>query len=127
MTSRKPTEHKSMNEGGQADRLGDEHHGWSGDIDAEEQQPNDSAHRSFHPEKYAPGPGPGREHSKEEEQEVPGQTVESEGPRGEEQGPSQHRRDHGTKGPSGRPAGSYSPDVRTGVDPQESDRSEPGR
>lgn len=112
---------------GQASRFDGEQHGWSGDIDAQEQQGNDSAHRSFHPEKYAPEPGPGREPSKEEDTGVPGQSVESEGPRGEEQGPSKHRRDHGTKGPSGRPAGSYSQKARTGVDPQEPDQSEGGR
>ncbi|MFJ9773941.1 hypothetical protein ACIRVF_22330 [Kitasatospora sp. NPDC101157] len=125
MTSKETAGHKPMDEG-QASRFSGEQHGWSGDIDAEEQRPNDSAHRSFHPEKYAPDPGPGREHSKEEEQGVPGQTVESEGPRGEEQGPSEHRRDHGTKGPSGRPAGSYSQKARTGVDPQEPDQPETG-
>ncbi|MFJ8623799.1 hypothetical protein ACIRD3_13265 [Kitasatospora sp. NPDC093550] len=121
MTSRKPGTHKSMDEG-QASRHEGAHHGWSGDIDAEEQQPNDSAHRSFHPDEYAPEPGPGREPSKEERQGVPGQTVESKGPRGEEQGPSEHRRDHGPQGPSGRPSGGYSQKARTGVDPQEPDQ-----
>ncbi|MBD0694749.1 hypothetical protein [Streptomyces sp. CBMA123] len=120
MTSRKPSAHKSM-EDGQASRHDGEQHGWSGDIDAEEQQSNDSAHRSFHPDEYAPRPGPGREPSPEEEGEVPGQTVKSDGPRGEDQGPSPHRRDHGPQGPSGRPAGGYTQEARTGVDPQEPD------
>ncbi|WP_329493583.1 hypothetical protein [Kitasatospora herbaricolor] len=59
--------HASM-ENGEASRFaGADQHGWSPDIDAEEQQSTDSAHRSFHPDTYAPEPGPGRTVSEQEE------------------------------------------------------------
>lgn len=45
---------------------GSKQHGWSPDVDETKQQDNPSAHRSFHPEEYAPGKGPGRTVSKEE-------------------------------------------------------------
>ncbi|GAA2279652.1 MULTISPECIES: hypothetical protein [Kitasatospora] len=126
MTSKKPATHHSMDEG-QASRHQGRHHGWSSDIDAEHQEPNDSAHRSFHPDSYAPEPGPGREPAEEEHREVPGNTVHSEGTRGEEQGPSKHRRDYGPQGPSGRPAGGYTQKAHTGVAPKEPQKPEGGR
>ncbi|OKI25696.1 hypothetical protein A6A07_30650 [Streptomyces sp. CB03911] len=119
MTARKS--HPTMEEG-QAGRFeGEDQHGWSPDIDAEHQEPNDSAHRSFHPETYAPKPGPGREKAAEEEQDVPGDTVQSRGRRGEDQGPSKHTYDMGPQGPSGRPSGGRTAKAHTGVDPQEPD------
>ncbi|MEV4613138.1 hypothetical protein AB0K43_11120 [Kitasatospora sp. NPDC049258] len=109
-------------EKGRASRFGGEdQHGWSPDIDAEHQEPNDSAHRSFHPEKYAPEPGPGRERAAEEGQEVSGNTVESLGRRGEDQGPDKHTYDMGEQGPAGRPSGGRTAEAHTGVDPQEPD------
>ncbi|MFB7668854.1 hypothetical protein ACFC1R_33855 [Kitasatospora sp. NPDC056138] len=109
-------------EEGQSSRFdGADQPGWGPDVDAEHQEPNDSAHRSFEPGKYAPAPGPGREKAAEEEREVPGDTVESTGRRGEEQGPSKHSYDLGPQGPSGRPSGGRTERAHTGIDPQEPD------
>ncbi|AUY53543.1 hypothetical protein EH183_37120 [Streptomyces sp. CB01881] len=107
-----------MDEGETSRFEGADQHGWSGDIDAEDQEPNDSARRSFDPETHAPEPGPGREPSEEEHDGVPGDTVESAGRRGEDQGPPKHHRDLGPRGPSGRPSGRYTAGTRSGVDPE---------
>ncbi len=113
--------HPTMKEG-QASRFsGENQHGWSPDIDDEQQEPNDSAHRSFHPETHAPEPGPGRDRAAEEDQEVPGDTVESTSRRGEDHKPSAHTYDTGTRGPSGRPSGGRTAKAHTGVDPQNPD------
>ena len=95
--------------------------GGPADIDDEQQEPNDSAHRSFHPETHAPEPGPGRDRAAEEDQEVPGDTVESTSRRGEDHKPPAHTYDTGTQGPSGRPSGGRTAKAHTGVDPQNPD------
>ncbi|MEW1913926.1 hypothetical protein AB0442_36805 [Kitasatospora sp. NPDC085895] len=124
MTGRHAKSHPTMEEG-QASRMEGAHHGWSGDIDEEKQEPNDSAHRSFDPDTYAPEPGPGQEHAAEEDDPPPGDTVTSEGRRAEKtaESPSssKHHHDKGPQGPSGRPSGGRNAGTRTGVDPQESD------
>jgi hypothetical protein len=38
---------------------GTHQHGWSTDVNETRQQDNPSAHRSFHPDKYAAEPEPG--------------------------------------------------------------------
>ncbi|WP_371484202.1 hypothetical protein [Kitasatospora sp. NBC_00315] len=114
--------HASMEDGEASRFAGADQHGWSPDIDAEEQHDNDSAHRSFHPDTYAPEPGPGRTVSKQEEQDVPGDTVESTGRRAEDTArkhPDKHTSDTGPQGPSQRPSGSRTASAHTGVDPQE--------
>ncbi|MFD0427928.1 hypothetical protein ACFQ60_06125 [Streptomyces zhihengii] len=39
-------------------RHGGAQHGWSPDVDETRRQDNPSAHRSFHPERHAPGKDP---------------------------------------------------------------------
>ncbi|MFD7231103.1 hypothetical protein [Streptomyces sp. NPDC059881] len=97
-------------------------HGWSSDVDETRQQENPSAHRSFHPDEYAPSKGSGRKVSKEESESVPGDTVESTGRRGEQQGKGSGEKgmhDKGRRGRSQRPSGSKDASASTGVDPQD--------
>lgn len=58
---------------------GTKQHGWSPDVDETRQQDNPSAHRSFHPDEYAPDKGPGRTVSKEEAGNPHGKPVKSRG------------------------------------------------
>ncbi|WP_033820429.1 hypothetical protein [Kitasatospora sp. MBT63] len=115
MTTR-PTQ-PSMGEG-HSRFEGDKQHGWSPDIDEEHQEPNDSAGKSFDPD-AAPPPGPGREYAKEEDREVPGDTVKSTSRRGEDHGTGTGTYDTGPQGPSRRPSGGRTADAHTGVDPKE--------
>jgi hypothetical protein len=101
---------------------GTEQHGWSPDVDATEQQQNESAQRSFHPDEYAPESGTGRQVSEEETTEVPGDTVESSTQSGEEYADDSDEegiRHTGTRGVSQRPSGEKDASAYTGVDPQE--------
>ncbi|MER6346250.1 hypothetical protein ACWC10_32120 [Streptomyces sp. NPDC001595] len=104
---------------------GSEHHGWSPDVDATEQQENPSARRSFHAEEHAPARGRGRDRSKEERKPVPGDIAKSETQSGEEYGTEDEKgmRQTGRRGRSGRPSGTKDDSAFTGVDP---DDSEPG-
>lgn len=98
-------------------------HGWSPDVDETKQQDNPSAHRSFHPEKYAPAKGSGRTVSKEEAGNPHGKPVESHSRRGEDQGKGSSgekgMHDLGPKGRSQRPSGTKDASASTGVDPQD--------
>ncbi|MET7526123.1 hypothetical protein ACFYSJ_34555 [Streptomyces sp. NPDC005248] len=100
---------------------GTQQHGWASDVDETRQQDNPSAHRSFHPEEHAPGPGPGRKVSKEESQDVAGDTAKSTGRRGEERakGSEEGMHDTGRRGRSQRPSGTKDASATTGVDPQD--------
>ncbi|MFJ2630270.1 hypothetical protein ACIO6T_45080 [Streptomyces sp. NPDC087532] len=51
---------------GPSPHKGAHQHGWASDVDETHQEVNDSAHRPFHPDGYAPKPGPDRKVSKEE-------------------------------------------------------------
>ncbi|MGX1134756.1 hypothetical protein RKD49_006946 [Streptomyces glaucescens] len=104
---------------------GSEHHGWSPDVDATEQQENPSARRSFHAEEHAPPRGKGRRTAKEERTPVPGDVAKSETTGGQEYGAESEpgMRDTGRRGRSGRPSGTKDDSAFTGVDP---DESEPG-
>lgn len=84
-------------------------------------QDNPSAHRSFHPDEYAPEPGPGRKVSEEEHEGVTGDTAESSGRSGEKYAKKAEKGMHGTgrKGKSGRPSGGRDASATTGVDAQE--------
>ncbi len=97
-------------------------HGWSPDVDETHQEENPSAHRSFHPEKYAPAKGPGRTVSKEEAGNPHGNPSKSIGARGEEQskkGSAKGMHDLGPRGRSQRPSGTKDASASTGVDPQD--------
>jgi hypothetical protein len=100
---------------------GQEHHGWSPDVDEAGQQPNDSAHRSFHPDTYAPDTGTSRKTMEPGEDVPPASPVESTSRRGEEHAekPDKGTHDTGPKGPSRRPSGTRDASGRTGVDPQD--------
>ncbi|QES46947.1 hypothetical protein DEJ50_02855 [Streptomyces venezuelae] len=102
---------------------GTKQHGWSPDVDETRQQDNPSAHRSFHPDQYAPERGPGRKVAKEEAGEPHGKPVKSTGRRGEDQskagGDEQGMHDTGPKGRSRRPSGTRDASASTGVDPQD--------
>lgn len=97
-------------------------HGWSPDVDETRQQENPSAHRSFHPDEYAPAKGPSRKVSEEESKSVPGETVESTSRRGEQQSKGSGEKgmhDTGRRGRSQRPSGTKDASASTGVDPQD--------
>ncbi|MBM9623611.1 hypothetical protein [Streptomyces zhihengii] len=103
-------------------RHGGAQHGWSPDVDETRRQDNPSAHRSFHPERHAPGKGPGRKVSEEETEDVPGDTVPSTGARGERRGPrsgEEGMHSAGRRGRSQRPSGTKDASATTGVDPQD--------
>ncbi|MFD3808538.1 hypothetical protein ACFWTC_34330 [Streptomyces sp. NPDC058619] len=107
---------------GPSPHKGTEQHGWSPDVDETRQQDNPSAHRSFHPDKYAPAKGPGRTVSKEESGNPHGTPSKSMSSRGEEQGKgSGDKGTHGTgpRGRSQRPSGTKDASASTGVDPQD--------
>lgn len=113
--------HPKMGEGHSMHK-GTEQHGWSPDIDQSEQHADESAHRSFHPERYAPK----RDRSKEtkdtgQEKVPPASEVKSESEPGERRAArtsekGMHRKER--KGPAGRPSGGRDADAHTGVDPQ---------
>lgn len=101
---------------------GTKQHGWSPDVDETARQENPSAHRSFHPETYAPAKGRGRSVSKEEGGNPHGKPTKSHGARGEEQSTGSGKKDMNDLGPRGRsqrPSGSKDASASTGVDPQE--------
>ncbi|MGW7064705.1 hypothetical protein ACWGHM_40265 [Streptomyces sp. NPDC054904] len=100
---------------------GTKQHGWSPDVDETRQQDNPSAHRSFHPDTYAPGQGPGRTKSKEEAGNPHGRPVKSQSKRGEEhaKGSDDGMHDLGPRGRSRRPSGTKDASATTGVDPQD--------
>ncbi|MFF3728140.1 hypothetical protein ACFYYM_37915 [Streptomyces erythrochromogenes] len=101
---------------------GADQHGWSPDVDETKQQDNPSAHRSFHPEEYAPAKGPGRTVSKEEAGNPHGRPSQSRGKRGEDQkkgSGDEGMHDLGPKGRSRRPSGTKDASATTGVDPQD--------
>ncbi|MEV6400398.1 hypothetical protein AB0M39_37400 [Streptomyces sp. NPDC051907] len=107
---------------GPSPHKGTEQHGWSPDVDETSQQENPSAHRSFHPDKYAPGKGPGRAVPEEEAGNPHGKPVKSSGRRGEEQSKDSEEKgmhDRGSRGPSQRPSGTKDASASTGVDPQD--------
>ncbi|MDJ1640758.1 hypothetical protein [Streptomyces pakalii] len=106
---------------------GEGQHGWSPDVDEESQQPNPSAHRSFHPDTYAPEPDRPRKKPTEEEKRasLEGTTSESATSRGEDRGKDSDMRDTGRRGRSGRPSGEKDASAHTGVDPQERKGSDP--
>jgi hypothetical protein len=96
--------------------------GWGPSVDSTRTQDNPSSHRSFHPETYAPKPGPGRTVSEEEGTEVTGSTVGSDGRRGEDQakkGDQQGHHDTGPRGKSQRPSGTTDASAVTGINPQD--------
>ncbi|MEU3727180.1 hypothetical protein [Streptomyces sp. NPDC031705] len=117
-----PSSHPRHGEG-PSPHAGRKQHGWSPDVDETRQQDNPSAHRSFHPDEYAPEKGPGRAKSKEEAGNPHGKPVESTTRRGEDQGKSGDGKDGmhdtGPKGRSRRPSGTRDASAVTGVDPQE--------
>lgn len=117
----KPKSSKSPQGDGPTRRGGSGHHGWSPDVDETRQQDNPSAERSFHPEEHAPPPGKGRQVSKEETREVPGDTVRHDGRRGEKQAgtPEKGMEDTGPRGRSKRPSGTKDDSAFTGVDADE--------
>ncbi|MET9466058.1 hypothetical protein ABZY44_14925 [Streptomyces sp. NPDC006544] len=101
---------------------GTKQHGWSPDVDETEQQANPSAHRSFHPDTYAPAKGPGRTVSKEERGNPHGTPSKSVSSRGEDHAKGagdDDVRDLGPRGRSQRPSGTKDASATTGVDPQD--------
>ncbi|MEU6313339.1 hypothetical protein [Streptomyces sp. NPDC047014] len=108
---------------------GTEQHGWSPDVDSTRTQDNPSAHRSFHPDEYAPEKGPGRIPSKEESGNPHGRSVPSTGRSGQDQakgsGGEKGMHDTGTKGRSKRPTGTRDASAVTGVDPQDAPHDRP--
>ncbi|MCZ0975659.1 hypothetical protein ACFU90_03990 [Streptomyces noursei] len=120
--SRHEKESKSSQGQGEGRRKETKHHGWADDVDETRQQDNPSAHRSFHPEKYAPKPGPAKATAREEAEGVTGDTVKSSSRRGEQQGGRSKEKgmhDEGRRGRSQRPSGSKDAEASTGVNPQE--------
>ncbi|MFD3546096.1 hypothetical protein ACFWUW_10865 [Streptomyces sp. NPDC058655] len=107
---------------GPSPHKGTEQHGWSPDVDETRQQDNPSAHRSFHPDKYAPAKGPGRTVAKEEAGNPHGNPTKSMSSRGEGQDKGSGDKgmhDTGPRGRSQRPSGTKDASAYTGVDPQD--------
>ncbi|WP_263170847.1 hypothetical protein [Streptomyces sp. SCSIO ZS0520] len=120
---------------GPSEHRGTEQHGWSPDIDAEKQESNPSAHRSFHAGKYAPEsdesqrtPPSEKEAARKASLAPSDKTGESPSRGGEERAArssGKGRHSHGERGRSGRPSGGKDSTAYTGVDPKES--SEDGK
>ncbi|MFE9803230.1 hypothetical protein ACFYP6_30970 [Streptomyces goshikiensis] len=108
---------------GPSPHKGTKQHGWSPDVDETRQQDNPSAHRSFHPDQYAPAKGAGREVSKEEAGNPHGRPTKGMSRRGEDQskaGSDQDgMHDTGPRGHSKRPSGTRDASAVTGIDPQD--------
>jgi hypothetical protein len=102
---------------------GEKQHGWAPDVDETNQEENPSAHRSFHPDEYAPERGSDRTATAEEkEASLAGTPVESTGRSGEDRAAKSKDKgmhDTGPKGPSQRPSGRRDASAHTGVDPQD--------
>ncbi|MFJ3230830.1 hypothetical protein [Streptomyces sp. NPDC086787] len=101
------------------------HHGWASDVDETRQKDNPSAHRSFHPEKYAPERGQEVETSKEERRGISADPGTSTGRRGEDRAKKETERgmrDTGPRGQSQRPSGTKDPSAYTGVGAQKAKR-----
>lgn len=101
---------------------GTKQHGWSPDVDETHQEANPSAHRSFHPDEYAPAKGTGRTVSKEEAGNPHGNPSKSLGARGEDRSKGSDEKgthDLGPRGRSQRPSGTKDASASTGVDPQD--------
>lgn len=119
MSKQRKSSHPKMGEGPSMHE-GTKQHGWSPDVDQTKQQSNESEHRSFHPERYAPE----RDSSKEgtgREKVPPASEVESDTKRGEQRAADTEEkgmRDKGRTGRSGRPSGTRDAEAHTGVDPQ---------
>ncbi|MFF4232232.1 hypothetical protein [Streptomyces sp. NPDC001820] len=83
---------------------------------------NPSAHRSFHPDEYAPEPDRPRKSPSKEEKDasLAGTPIESTSTRGEEQTEkSEGMHDAGRRGKSQRPSGKKDASASTGVDPKD--------
>ncbi|MGW2616049.1 hypothetical protein [Streptomyces sp. NPDC001500] len=119
--SKKPRSSEPPHGKGPSRHEGEGQHGWSPDVDETRQEDNPSARRSFHAAEHAGDRGRGRTRSAEETKSVPGDTVKSQGARGEEYGDADEkgRRDTGRKGSSQRPSGARDASATTGVDPQD--------
>lgn len=102
-------------------------HGWSPDVDETRQQDNPSAHRSFHPDQYAPDKGTGRTVSKEEAGNPHGRPAKTSGRRGEEVAAKgdDGLHDKGPKGRSQRPSGGKDAGAFTGIRPQDHETDGP--
>ncbi|MDX2853451.1 hypothetical protein PV342_34470 [Streptomyces sp. PA03-3a] len=115
--------HSQGRQGADTSRFeGDDQHGWAQDVDATHQEENPSAHRSFHPDTYAPG-GKNREPSQRDiEDSLQGSPVEDISRSGEERSGKSGKKgiqDTGPRGPSGRPSGTEDASESTAVDPQD--------
>ncbi|MFD3539153.1 hypothetical protein ACFWUQ_06585 [Streptomyces sp. NPDC058662] len=108
---------------GPSPHKGTAQHGWSPDVDETRQQDNPSAHRSFHPDQYAPGKGKGRTVAAEEAGNPHGRPTESTSRRGEDHSEAgsddKGMHDTGPRGRSRRPSGTKDASATTGVDPQD--------
>ncbi|MFD4414274.1 hypothetical protein ACFVXW_40980 [Streptomyces sp. NPDC058251] len=92
-------------------------------MNEESQQPNPSAHRSFHPDKYAPGPDEPRKAPSKKEKEASGVGTPSDSltTSGEDRGKkSEGMHDTGRRGKSRRPSGEKDASAFTGVKPEDS-------
>ncbi|MEU5213627.1 hypothetical protein [Streptomyces sp. NPDC020742] len=119
MSKDRKSSHPEMGEGPSRHK-GSEQHGWSPDVDETRQQENKSAHRSFHPERYAPEADRSKEGTGQEKV-PPASEVKSEtkgGERRAEESDEKGMRKTGTKGRSRRPTGTKDAEAHTGVDPQ---------
>ncbi len=103
---------------------------WGPSVNDEQQQPNPSPHRSFHPDKYAPtADEPRRTPPKGEKEEAGvGTSSESLTTSGEDQkGKSRGMHDTGPHGKSRRPSGEKDASAYTGVNPEDSSTGDGSR
>jgi hypothetical protein len=111
---------------------GPDQHGWSPDVDKTEQQDNPSAHRSFHPDTYAPESKKRRGGASAEDKgkSTEGTPVESRGRSGEKRArkaEDEGMHDTGPKGRTQRPSGTRDASSFTGVDPKDPPPDRPSR
>ncbi|MER6840217.1 hypothetical protein [Streptomyces platensis] len=119
MSKDRKSSHPEMGEGPSRHK-GTKQHGWSPDVDETRQQENESAQRSFRPERHAPEADRTKEGTGQKKV-PPASEVKSETKGGEERAAETKEkgmRDTGTKGRSRRPSGTKDAEAHTGVDPQ---------
>jgi hypothetical protein len=116
-TSRQPAD-----EAGSRKSEGERQLRWGPSVDDESQQPNPSAHRSFHPDKYAPEPDKPRKVPTKAEKAASGVGTPSDSltASGEDRGKSEGMHDTGRRGESRRPSGTKDASAYTGVNPDDS-------
>lgn len=103
---------------------------WGPSVNEEQQQPNPSPHRSFHPDKYAPSGDQARRTPTKDEKEEAGEGTSSDSlttSAQDRKGKSRGMHDTGPRGKSRRPSGEKDVSAYTGVSPDDSSSADGSR